>query len=92
MVWSHFLAVVAYLRCLIVDARVSLSLCTTVLLLRPCQLGQHSVQGTDGDDDDDDGSHGFFSKLPLVQRRVLGVIMALISGCLYGTNFDPPYV
>ncbi len=33
---------------------------------------------------------GFFDSLPPLQRRICGVVLALVSGCLYGSNFDPP--
>ena len=41
---------------------------------------------------DDGPSAGFFSKMPLFTRRVIGVVMALLSGALYGSNFNPPCV
>jgi len=31
-----------------------------------------------------------FERLPPVTKRILGIVLAIISGCFYGVNFDPP--
>lgn len=55
-------------------------------------LGAINEGGYDEEKTVSDGGNGggWISSWSLQKRRVVGVVMSLISGVLYGTNFDPP--
>lgn len=46
----------------------------------------------DGPSPSDSSSGGWIATWSPMQKRVFGVVMSLVSGFFYGTNFDPPQV
>lgn len=52
--------------------------------------GPEPEEGADSGGGGDDSNEGFFGQLPPFRRRVIGVVLALVSGVLYGSNFNPP--
>jgi len=53
-------------------------------------MGRGNVQGDENEEPEEDGMARCVKKMSPALRRLIGFLMAIVSGVFYGTNFNPP--